>query len=69
MFTQGEAIAPGLKAGGMTGDLGWNPLFIKINDRRRFVEVQNGRAAMFAISAWVAHDAIAGSVPLSLPWP
>jgi len=65
----GESVAPGLRPGGLTGDLGWNPLDIKITDRRRLVEIQNGRAAMFAICAWVAHDAVPGSVPLSLPWP
>jgi Chlorophyll A-B binding protein len=64
----GQSVAPGLQAGGLTGDLGYNPLKIKVTDRRRLVEIQNGRAAMFAISAWVAHDAIAGSVPLTLPW-
>ena len=64
----GERVAPGLQAGGLTGDLGWNPLKIKITDRRRLVEIQNGRAAMFAICAWVAADSVAGSVPLPLPW-
>jgi len=64
----GERVAPGLQAGGLTGDIGWNPLNIEITDRRRLVELQNGRAAMYAISAWVAHDCIAGSVPLPLPW-
>lgn len=64
----GESVAPGLQAGGLTGDLGWNPLDITITDRRRLVEIQNGRAAMFAICAWVAADAVPGSVPLSLPW-
>lgn len=62
------SVAPGLAPGGLTGDLGWNPLGIKVTDRRRLVEIQNGRAAMFAISAWVANEAIAGSVPLTLPW-
>lgn len=61
-------VAPGLEPGGLTGDIGWNPLNVDINDRRRLVEIQNGRAAMFAICAWIAHDAIAGSVPLILPW-
>jgi hypothetical protein len=65
----GERVAPGLQPGGLTGDLGWNPLNIKVDDRRRLVEIQNGRAAMFAICAWVAHDAVPGSVPLNLPWP
>lgn len=63
-----ETVAPGLQPGGLTGDLGWNPLGVKVTDRRRLVELQNGRAAMFAISAWVAADAIPGSVPLPLPW-
>lgn len=67
-FHQGETIAPGLKPAGLTGDLGWNPLKIEITERRKLVEVQNGRAAMFAICAWVAHETIAGSVPLLLPW-
>jgi hypothetical protein len=67
-FVAGETVAPGLQPGGLTGDLKWNPLDIKITERRKLVERQNGRAAMFAISAWVAHDAIAGSVPLTLPW-
>jgi len=61
-------IAPGLTPGGLTGDLGWNPLKIKITDRRRLSELQNGRAAMFCISAWVANEAISGSFPLPLPW-
>jgi len=63
-----ESIAPGLKAGGLTGDLGWNPLGINITDRRRWVEIQNGRAAMFAICAWVSAEAIPGSFPPPLPW-
>ena len=61
-------VAPGLKAGGLTGDLGWNPLGVKITERRRLSELQNGRAAMFAICAWVAADSVQGSVPLNLPW-
>lgn len=64
----GEPIAPGLRSGGLTGDLGFNPLGIKITERRKLVELQNGRAAMFAICAWVAAEAVPGSVPLSLPW-
>lgn len=36
----GESVAPGLQAGGLTGDLGWNPLQIKVTDRRRLVEIQ-----------------------------
>jgi hypothetical protein len=67
-FVFGEGIAPGLKPGALTGDLGWNPLDIKITERRRLSEIQNGRAAMFAICAWVSADAIPGSVPLNLPW-
>jgi len=67
-FVSGETVAPGLQPGGLTGDLKWNPLDIKITERRKLVERQNGRAAMFAISAWVCHDAIAGSVPIPLPW-
>ena len=71
IFFQGGSIrivAPGLQPGGLRGDLGWNPLDITITDRRRLVELQNGRAAMFAISAWVAADNFPGSVPLALPW-
>jgi len=64
-----ETVAPGLQAGGLTGDLGWNPLQINIDDRRRTVELQNGRAAMFAISAWIAAETIPGSMPLPLFWP
>ena len=63
-----ETVAPGLQPGGLTGDLGWNPLRVKVTDRRRLVELQNGRAAMFAISAWVSADAVAGSVPIPLLW-
>jgi hypothetical protein len=63
-----ESVAPGLQPGGLTGDLGWNPLNIRVTDRRRLSELQNGRAAMFAISAWVAAEAIPGSFPLPLPW-
>lgn len=63
-----ERVAPGWQAGGLTGDLGWNPLAIKVDDRRKLVEIQNGRAAMFAICAWVFHDTVPGSVPLPLPW-
>jgi hypothetical protein len=61
-------IAPGWEAGGLTGDIGWNPLGVKVTDRRRLVEIQNGRAAMFAITAWVMHDYLPGSVPIPLPW-
>lgn len=63
-----ETVAPGLQPGGLTGDLGWNPLGVKVTDRRRLSELQNGRAAMFAISAWVAAETIPGSVPIPLPW-
>jgi hypothetical protein len=38
-----ETVAPGLQPGGLTGDLGWNPLGITVTDRRRLVELQNGR--------------------------
>jgi hypothetical protein len=63
-----ETVAPGLQPGGLTGDLGWNPLQITIDDRRRTVELQNGRAAMFAISAWIAAETVPGSMPLPLFW-
>mmetsp|Transcript_7707 Transcript_7707/g.10307 ORF Transcript_7707/g.10307 Transcript_7707/m.10307 type:complete len:223 (-) Transcript_7707:283-951(-) len=64
-----ETVAPGLQPGGLTGDLGWNPLGIEVTNRRRLSELQNGRAAMFAISAWVAAETIPGSVPFPpLPW-
>jgi hypothetical protein len=63
-----ETVAPGLTPGGLTGDLGWNPLKINVDDRRRTVELQNGRAAMFAITAWIAAETIPGSMPLLLPW-
>lgn len=61
-------IAPGLKPGGLTGDLGFNPLNFDVTDDLRVRELQNGRAAMVAISMWVFHDAIPGSVPVPLPW-
>jgi len=67
-LAEDERVAPGLQAGGLTGDLGWNPLNIKVTERRRLSELQNGRAAMFAISAWIANEAISGSVPIPLPW-
>lgn len=67
-IAEGESVAPGLQAGGLTGDLGWNPLGVQVTDRRRLSEIQNGRAAMFAISAWVANEAVSGSVPIPLPW-
>mmetsp|Transcript_745 Transcript_745/g.1663 ORF Transcript_745/g.1663 Transcript_745/m.1663 type:complete len:252 (-) Transcript_745:138-893(-) len=63
-----ETVAPGLQPGGLTGDLGWNPLQITVDDRRRTVELQNGRAAMFAISAWIAAETIPGSMPIPLLW-
>jgi len=63
-----ERVAPGLQPGGLTGDLGWNPLNVEVTDRRRLSEIQNGRAAMFAICAWVANEAVSGSFPLPLPW-
>jgi len=67
--TDETRVAPGLASGGLTGyDLNWNPLRIKVDERRKLVELQNGRAAMFAICAWVAADAVPGSVPLPLPW-
>ena len=61
-------VAPGLKSGGLTGDLGWNPLNFDVTEEIQLKELQNGRAAMVAISAWVFHDAIPGSVPIPLPW-
>jgi len=64
----GESVAPGLQSGGLTGDLGWNPLKVEVTDRRRLVELQNGRAAMFAITAWVSAEMIPGSVPIPLLW-
>lgn len=67
-LAEGETVAPGLQPGGLTGDLGWNPLGVTVTDRRRLSELQNGRAAMFAICAWVANEAIPGSFPLPLPW-
>lgn len=63
-----ETVAPGLQPGGLTGDLGWNPLQIEVTERRQLSELQNGRAAMFAISAWIAAETIPGSMPLLLPW-
>ena len=63
-----ETVAPGLQPGGLTGNLGWNPLRWTVDDTLQLKELQNGRAAMVAISAWVCHDAIPGSVPLPLPW-
>jgi len=67
-FAEGETVAPGLQAGGLTGDLGWNPLQVKITDDRRLAELQNGRLAMVVICAWLANDSIPGSVPLPFPW-
>jgi hypothetical protein len=63
-----ESVAPGLQPGGLTGDLGWNPLAIPATDRRRLVELQNGRAAMVAICGFVASDTIPGSFPVPLLW-
>ena len=66
---RGESVPPGLKAGGLTGyNLNYNPLNIEITDRRKLVELQNGRAAMFAITAWVCAETIPGSVPIPLLW-
>lgn len=66
---EGETVPPGLQAGGLNGyNLNWNPLKINIDDRRKLVELQNGRAAMVAISAWVAAETIPGSMPIPLPW-
>jgi hypothetical protein len=67
-LAEDETVAPGLQPGGLTGDIGWNPLNIEITDDRRTKELQNGRAAMFAITAWLAADTIPGSMPLPLPW-
>ena len=44
-FDEG-GVAPGLRPGGLTGDLGWNPLGVKITERRCLSELQNGRAAV-----------------------
>lgn len=67
-FRSGESIAIGLQPGGLTGDLGFNPLQFIVTDKLKMNELQNGRAAMVAISAWVAHDLVPGSVPIPLPW-
>jgi hypothetical protein len=64
----GERIAPGLQSGGLTGELGFNPLRMNMSDKIRLNEISNGRAAMVAIAAWVCHDTIPGSVPIPLPW-
>jgi hypothetical protein len=64
----GERIAPGLQSGGLTGELGFNPLRMTMTDKIRLNEISNGRAAMVAIAAWVCHDTIPGSVPIPLPW-
>jgi Chlorophyll A-B binding protein len=64
----GERIAPGLQSGGLTGELGFNPLNFEMSDKIRLNEISNGRAAMVAIAAWVSHDLIPGSVPIPLPW-
>lgn len=39
-IVKGASVAPGLQSGGLTGDLGWNPLKIKVDDRRRLIELQ-----------------------------
>ena len=65
---KGESVAPGLRPGGLTGDLGWNPLKIPVTDRLKSVEIQNGRTAMWSIACLVFHYAIPGSVPIWLPW-
>jgi hypothetical protein len=67
-FRSGESVAIGLQPGGLTGDLGFNPLQFIVSDKLKMNELQNGRAAMVAISAWVAHDLVPGSVPIPLPW-
>jgi len=67
-FKSGESVAPGLQPGGLTGVLGFNPLKFEMTDKLKLQEIQNGRAAMFAISAWVAHETISGSVPIPLLW-
>jgi len=64
----GESVAPGLRSGGLTGELGFNPLKFEMTDEIRLKEIQNGRAAMVAIAAWVANEAIPGSFPIPLPW-
>jgi hypothetical protein len=63
-----ETIAPGLKSGGMNGEIGWNPLKFEMSEKLRLNEISNGRAAMVAIAAWVSAEAIPGSVPIPLPW-
>jgi Chlorophyll A-B binding protein len=63
-----ERIAPGLQSGGLTGELGFNPLRFTMTDKIRLNEISNGRAAMVAIAAWVSHDLVPGSVPIPLPW-
>lgn len=67
-FVGEETVAPGLQPGGLTGDLGWNPLQVEVTDNRRLAELQNARLAMVCILAWLAHDAVPGSVPLPFPW-
>jgi len=67
-FVGEETVAPGLQPGGLTGDLGWNPLKVEVTDNRRLAELQNARLAMVCIMAWLAHDAIPGSVPIPFPW-
>jgi hypothetical protein len=65
---QGVGLAPGLRSGGLTGDLGFNPLKFDVTEDLQLKELQNGRAAMVAISGWVAAETIPGSFPLPLPW-
>lgn len=67
-FVEDERVALGLQPGGLTGDLGWNPLKVNVTDNRRLAELQNCRLAMVCICAWLAHDAIPGSVPIPFPW-
>jgi len=67
-FKGEQTVAPGLQPGGLTGDLGWNPLQVAVTDDRRLAELQNARLAMVCIMAWLAADAIPGSVPVPLPW-
>jgi len=67
-FKGEQTVAPGLQPGGLTGDLGWNPLQVAVTDDRRLAELQNARLAMVCIMAWLAHDAIPGSVPIPFPW-
>lgn len=67
-FTLDDGLVPGLQPGGLTGDLGWNPLKFEVTDELRLKELQNGRAAMIAICAWMFKETLPGSVPIPLPW-